>query len=236
MAKKGRSSSYTSYVELISYRKNSPGNLTVGLNLAQLEMLLCESIPTFSDDVHLTEMAAGRYHGVAARHKANSSWTADELNEVVTVLQHFLSSAPSLPSQLVFSVHSHLGCIQLLQQKYDNAIQSFLKALWILTSAIEPCLEQIGLCLHRLGISYGRNGKYGEAVNLLTKAISKYEESAQLNKDHPSLIGAKEDLSHFRELLRRSRVWASLPPRQFSKLPSSLEEDEIKAMKRRVSH
>lgn len=228
MAKKGRSSSY---VELISSRKNASSHLSVGLNPTQLEMLLYESIPIFSDDEDLTELAKERYHGVASRHRTESTWTADELNEVVTVLQHFLSSAPSLPTHLVFSVHSHLGCIRQLQHKYDNAIQSFLKALWILTSVNEPSTEQIALCLHRLGISYGKNGKYGDAVNLLNKALHKYESSA-LNKDHPCVITARDDLTHFRDLLSRSRVWASLPPRHFTPLTSRIDEESPTLMRR----
>ncbi len=232
MVKKTRSSSY---VELISHRKNSSSSLSVGLNLAQLEMLLCESIPLFSNDNDLTEVAKG-YHGVAARHRADSSWAPDELNEVVTVLQHFLSSAPSLPSHLVFSVHCHLGCINLLQQKNDNAMQSFLRALWILASAHEPSLEQMGLCLHRLGISYGRNGNYRQAMNLLTKAMAEYDASS-LNKDHPCVVSARDDLAHFRELVGRTRPWASLPPTRFTPLTSTLEDGTtITTLQRRVSY
>jgi len=76
--------------------------------------------------------------GLAERY-ISQDFTADEdeLNEIVLILTIFLDKSPrSLPSDVVKQVHSFIGFIKGMQQSYDEAIQSFLKVLWMETAKL----------------------------------------------------------------------------------------------------
>jgi len=101
----------------------------------------------------------------------------------------------------VAQVHTYIGHIKAVQKQYGCAIQSFLKALWILTSKNHACdtpAIYVALTTHHLGLMYGHNGNRREAISLLEKAVSCYK---QLNVKENSVIygNALSSLKAFRE-------------------------------------
>merc|ERR1712232_1189698 len=81
-----------------------------------------------------------------------------DLIEILNVLDASLDKVPSLPTSSVAQIHTYIGHIKALKKQYGCAIQSFLKALWILTSKNNTCDTPpiyVALTTHHLGLMYG---------------------------------------------------------------------------------
>jgi tetratricopeptide (TPR) repeat protein len=166
------------------------GPLNIELELDQVEVIIRDVIPTYSKDKELVEMASQ-----FCRSKNRSKWSGDDFDEIVSMMNSFFDCAPSLPPSLVAFVHTSIGLIRHKQHEYTCAIESFLKALWLMSAAQEPS-EQIGVALHRLSMAYGRIGENRQAQKLLEQALINYDR-ASLSKSHASVIAASERLQRY---------------------------------------
>lgn len=188
-------------------RKNSfrGASASLGLNLEQLETILVEVIPIFCNDNELTSSVVGVYNGLSyrSRHEGHKL-DGNELNEIMFTLSAFLRSSPTLPSFLVAQVHSFMGIIEDTLKMYRESIQSFTKAMWLYQrgsrsrssfSSHPPSLNDIksdpmhiAITAHRLGMVYGKDGDYDNAIQLLEKALSMYEDDVLDLRDDDELV------------------------------------------------
>jgi len=182
-------------------KKNSYSGLTVGIDINQLEEILLKTIPRFSSDRELVAMSKS-FKGLSARYKSQGRKFNDfDLIEILNVLDASLDKVPSLPTSSVAQIHTYIGHIKALKKQYGCAIQSFLKALWILTSKNNTCDTPpiyVALTTHHLGLMYGHDGNLGQAISLLERAMRIYK---QLNVKENSVIygNALSSLKAFRD-------------------------------------
>jgi len=122
------------------YRKKSFSGLSVEMDLKELEIFLTVTIPKYCTKNQSLLITRSKMYGKGlAERYISQDFTADEdeLNEIVLILTIFLDKSPrSLPSDVVKQVHSFIGFIKGMQQSYDEAIQSFLKVLWMETAKL----------------------------------------------------------------------------------------------------
>jgi len=122
------------------YRKKSFSGLSVEMDLKELEIFLTVTIPKYCTKNQSLLITRSKMYGKGlAERYISQDFTADEdeLNEIVLILTIFLDKSPrSLPSDIVKQVHSFIGFIKGMQQSYDEAIQSFLKVLWMETAKL----------------------------------------------------------------------------------------------------
>jgi tetratricopeptide (TPR) repeat protein len=187
---------------------------TLGLNLPDFLRILRDVIPKYSDDKELIEVSQYHFKSIAARNTELRFWHGDDLEEIVSVMNAFIGSAPSLPPSIVGLVHSTIGLIRQQQREYKCAIESLQKALWIKNSSRETP-EEIGMALHRLGMAYSFAGDPAEACSLLKKAMANYDR-ANLAKNHPLMVTAKEKIEKYKsatklQLATVSKNWRSMP-------------------------
>ena len=201
------------------------GPLNIELELDQVELILRDVIPTYSKDEELVKLAL-QFCGS----KDRSKWSGDDFDEIVSIMNSFFDSAPSLPPSLVAFAHTSIGLIRNKKRDYTCAIESFLKALWISTAAQEPS-EQIGAALHRLSIACGRVGERRQAKKILEQALINYDR-ASFSKSHPSVIAAGGRLQRYAP--RKRSLHAERPPRHSLTL-ASLEFGSHRNTRRRES-
>lgn len=131
------------------YEKISFGKLSVEIDLKELETFLTETIPKYStSNPNLLVKRSKMYgKGLAERYKSQDFAAYEgELNEIISILMIFLDQSPrSLPLDIAKQVHSFIGFIQGMQQLYDEAIESFLKVLWIETVKLKRSKSNINL-------------------------------------------------------------------------------------------
>lgn len=202
-------------------RKNSFQSLSVDLNLSQLGRFFLQTIPAHtSSDRSLTKMAIAEYTVLTSRiqqrqqeHQDHHNhdtvkWSSfrDELFNCVTVVSLFLSSVPTVATNIIFEAHSLIGCIHTVLQNHKLASQSYVKALWIASSSccssssssgacdgnhnchvnnLDNCfpMEQLALTLHRLGCSYSCKKRFKDSNDLIEKALVQYH-AAGVHRDH----------------------------------------------------
>lgn len=185
----------------VSFRKASNRNVSVGLQLDQLERLLCETSRDYCESSTLITQIRQKFRGLAVRnHFSNAELSREELSEIADVLTEILNDSPHLSRLLVASVHSTIGLVRLLLGELDFAINSFMKALWIMTATKEVSIEAVGLTLHRLGIAHGRSGNFNEAASLLEKALAIYRRGGMI-ETHPYMLSALNELDEIRPKL-----------------------------------
>ena len=106
------------------------------------------------------------------------------LNEIALALGTIIQSTPSLPAHVTAETHSKIGLLRQKQGNSKGSIQSFLKALWIQSSLPAPSansterndlLWKIAMTKHRLGLAFGRNNNFSDAVRLLQNAVQDYQ-------------------------------------------------------------
>jgi len=123
------------------YRKTPFSNLSVEIDLKELQTFLTKTIPKYcTENQGLLIKRSKMYgEGLAKRYKSQDHTAdEDELNEIISILMVFLEKSPrSLPLDVAKQVHSFIGFIKGMQQFYDEAIQSFLKVLWIETAKLK---------------------------------------------------------------------------------------------------
>jgi len=122
------------------YRKMRFSGLSVEINLKELETFLSVTIPEYCTRNQSLLITRSKIYGEGlAETYASKDITSDTeiLNEIVLILMIFLDKSPrSLPMDIVKQVHTFIGFIKEMQQSYDEAIQSFLKVLWIETAKL----------------------------------------------------------------------------------------------------
>ena len=147
-----------------------------------------------------------KFRGLSARkHFSNAELSREELFEIADVLTEILNDAPQLSTRLVAYINSTIGLVRLLLGEHDSAINSFVKALWIMTVTKEECTEDIGLTVQRLGIAHGRLGNVNEAVSLLEKSLAIYR-SGGMQESHPCILSALDELEVIRPKLVKAEV------------------------------
>lgn len=156
-------------------------------------------LSSYSEDPEIAAVACENFAGLASRcHRLGRDiGSADELNQVVNMLSAILSSAQGLPSKAVARVHSFVGMIRAKQNKYDCAIRSFLKALWLQTSKMDTPALDIAMTENRLGLAYGNSGNLPQAISLLEKSLEDYEK-AKMKVEHFCVVEAQSALADFR--------------------------------------
>ena len=140
------------------------------------------------------------------------------LAEIEHYLTTILESTPSLPAPVVADLHSYRGLVNLKQGDHNvAAVESFTRALWLqshlmrLASDEQEELERLldmALTEHRLGVAYGRNKQYLEAIDQMKYAIQSYER-AQVGISESCYVSAKEDLHEFTEARQLSLLKSS---------------------------
>ena len=197
-ASNSRRSLISAHVE--SFRHRAHRLLSVGLQIEKLETLLTRIAPEFCEDRLLMESIQQQFKGLAARkHFRNRELTRDEMNDIADILNLILNTSPQLPPKLVAYVHSTIGLVRQLIGENDSAIISLTKALWLETATQNPDTCEIGLTVHRLGISHGRNRNYPEALVMLKKALLIYK-VAGLETNHTYVTNANEEFAHVQKI------------------------------------
>jgi tetratricopeptide (TPR) repeat protein len=162
--------------------RNKTSTFSVGLNPDQLERLLYQAVLRRIKDAELVALIS-EFEGLGARcHSQGLESCQDELNNASTVLAICLDALPALPSQLVLQVHSTIGLICETQGQYSSAIQSYLRAFWVVSATSNIPQEQLGCVLHRLGKAYGLSGNYQMGRCLIEQATKMYKK-AHLDKE-----------------------------------------------------
>lgn len=187
-----------------SFRKASYRDVSVGLQIEKLEILLCETSIEYCENDTLVQQIRVHFSGLAARQFSNKELSREELGEIVDTLKEILNPPPRLPAQLVAYIRSTIGLVRQLRGDNKCAIHAFMKALWIATSTHhDPNAEEIGLTVHRLGIVHGRNCDYNEAAILLEKALAIYR-CGGMTENHPYLASATNELEELRPKLEHN--------------------------------
>ena len=129
----------------------------------------------------------------------------EHLEKMVYYLQSCIQSNPSLAPDVAAEAHSFIGLLQQKQGLFPEAIQSFLKALWIISSSsssveVKPSWK-LAASKHRLGVAYGRNSQFDDAILLLESAQKEYED-AQGTGFSPITDEVAIALNSFREAKR----------------------------------
>ena len=109
----------------------------VGLNLENLEELLCKTIQPFCRDSETRTEYLHRFRGLSEQESLSRSTSQD----TISILQEVLNRSPSMPCSLVAYIHSKIGLVYMSQGETHLAIQSFTKTLWVQTS-IEVCQQR----------------------------------------------------------------------------------------------
>lgn len=201
-----RSSSYRNKHTLIdTLYPNRTVSAELGLNLEQLELILREAIKLYSDDEELIEMAMIHSQNVQTALENERRLSVDQVDQIATVLETFVSCSTEAPSTLVAHVHTKIGLLQLLQENFNSAINHLLKALWIRNNAQESA-DRLALASHRLGLAYGMSSNFFQATSLLEKAIQCYDE-AHVPASHHLVLSAKQ--SHQKYQGRRQSLMLS---------------------------
>ena len=183
-----------------SFHRRAHRLLSVGLQIEKLETLLTRIAPEFCEDRELMDSIQQQFRGLAARkHFRNRELTRDEMNDIVDILNLILNTSPQLPPKLVAYVHSTIGLVRQLVGENDSAIISLTKALWLETATQNPDTCEIGLTVHRLGISHGRNRNYPEALVMLKKALLIYK-VAGLEPNHTYVTNANDEFTHVQKI------------------------------------
>jgi hypothetical protein len=130
------------------------------------------------------------------------------LGEIALSLKTVVEMTPNLPANVTAQVHSFIGMLIRKQGNLKGAIDSFLKALWIQTSLCsneqvdtpyDGALD-IALTRHRLGVAYGKSGKFAEACTLLEQALTDYQTSqGDSDKNKRLMVLAQAELDKFVE-------------------------------------
>jgi tetratricopeptide (TPR) repeat protein len=91
-----------------------------------------------------------------------------------------------------------VGLLRARQKRYDCAIQSYLKALWVQTSSVDARDSlNIAITENRLGLAYGKCGDLLQAISLLEKTLEHYDK-AKMKADHHCVVEAQTALLDFR--------------------------------------
>jgi tetratricopeptide (TPR) repeat protein len=187
--------------------ENREISVCLGLDVDHLDLILRETIPRFSIDDELIAMARFLSMQVFIICGKEQKPTEDDLEQIAPILETFLSSTDELPPAVVAYVHTYLGQIDQQLKRHSSAINHFLKALWIRTSAHEP-EDHIAVASHRLALAYGEALEFSEATSLLQRAIQHYDE-AHVPRDHLFAKHARESLEKYEfqtELVQRARI------------------------------
>ena len=199
-------------------RKQSLNSLSLGLSLERLDRFLLHTLPHHANDSALVTVAATEYAHIMNRlgrvpvlvDEDIAKGCRDELGQIDEVLAAFISCpVTQLPPALVFEVHFLRGMIQDALRRSTLARQSYMKALWIATSATTDVpREQLVLTMHHLGKNYGADGNHEEAVELLEKVVMEYEK-LKIPGGHPVLQDARLSIQLFEEQGAHRKMWAS---------------------------
>ena len=210
-------------------RKHSNSSLSVDLNLDCLERFLRRTVRHYSEDRELAATAEAQFAGIAEHCRSRGlEHCKDDLSNVASVLDTFVSSSPSLPAAIVYEVHSLMGLVRVALKQHSVAVKSYMKALWFASATEDIPQEQLAVTLHRLGKAYGDTtiGRYGEASYLLTKALDIYER-AHVHKDHHCVVDARQTLESVQEKFKKSKKReARSSLRSFGRLSFIQEEPE----------
>ena len=175
-----------------------------------LDHLIHHSIRLYTTDSDLLALVtSGQGDGLVRRLRQSRKEGVREEQDwatVLTVLTCFLQACVrNIPPSVVYQVHSLAGMVHEVNQHYELAISSHLKALWIVSSSSLTVstetlskerllqLRQLAGTLYRLAMLYGYKGDTDQAYQLLTSCIVTYGK-AKVHKDYAGLVEAKRSL------------------------------------------
>ena len=169
------------------------------------------------------------------------------LAEIEHYLATILESSPSIPAPVVADLHTYRGLIHLLRgDQHMAAIEAFTRALWLQTHLMRMASDEqkelvrlfdMALTEHRLGVAYGRNKQYVEAIDQMNYAIKNYERS-QVGISEGCYVSAKEDLHEFTEARQLNLLRSSgraLRRSQIRRTRSADASGDLKAFRRSMS-
>lgn len=169
--------------------------------MVHLNVILREVIRHYSTDKEIITTGRMVSSHISSVNRKIGKLSVGGLDQIASVLETFLSSTEDLPAPIVAYVHTYLGLIRERQRRYDEAIDSLVKALWIRKSANESDIN-IAVASHRLGISYSHAGDYRNASAALRRALQYYARG-NLANNHRFVLSAANRLEAFR-LQRKS--------------------------------
>jgi tetratricopeptide (TPR) repeat protein len=177
--------------------------------VASLEKLLCESIPPYLDNAAEKTRIISKFKGLASRCKKNnnnkkkqkSEGAASplaELDEAAVYMSAFLNSSQNsrccLSATLLADFHSSIGLIREMHGDTQAAMDSYVKALWILRRrrssgqdarhggdddvSIVADLQQVAVIMYRLANLHGRMGDYDQMQELMQQAQVYYNQTS----------------------------------------------------------
>lgn len=186
-------------------RRSLIKKLCVGLNVDELEYLLVDVIPNYTNDEELVTTSQ-RYHGLSSRYRSHGFRLNDnESDEIIIILSEFLmSSSQTLPLTSVAQIHTFLGLIKGEKNLHKSAGQSFLKALYLYNSKSSSSILT-SLTAHRLALAYANDKDYQNAIRPMEKAIEGYHKE-KLGHNSDILKSAKDAL----EIMYKSRPRLSM--------------------------
>ncbi|CAB9529190.1 expressed unknown protein [Seminavis robusta] len=187
----------------------------------ELDIFVSKVLPEFVQEkglVTLLDYAVKDYSDATDSHHA-------ALQELALGLTSILESTPSLPASVVAELHSYRGLVHLEQENaYASAIECFTRALWIqshmsksssssapgttMIASNASHLWDVAMTEHRLGVAYGRSGKYLKAIDQMEHAIKSYDK-AGVGISESCYVEAKEDLHEFQEAHQISLIRSS---------------------------
>lgn len=198
-----------------SIRKVSYSSSRVGLQLPQVEELLCKTLPSISRDKDLCRYVRRNYSGLS---KCRRGLSRNEIQEIIVLLKTVLDTSRTVSPSILANIHSTIGLLCQVQRHTNLAIHSFTISLWIQSKQGSNQID-IALSIHRIALCHSSLGHFDVATFLLKRALDLYSES-RLCKRHPFMIHAKEELEHVEETQRlshRAHAWCEnkkAPPRR----------------------
>lgn len=167
--------------------------VVLDLDMDHLDIILRNVIKHFSDNRSLIKTARNLSYKVGAVKKPVGKRIGGvNLEDIAEVLETALSTLVELPTAVVAYIHTYLGMIHQQENRYDLAIASFVKALWLRRSAHQP-VELIAVASYRLGLAYALNGDVVNAKAALKQAIQFYSK-APMPMDHEFVLAAQNHL------------------------------------------
>jgi tetratricopeptide (TPR) repeat protein len=148
-----------------------------------------------------------------------------DMDDILFGMSSVLDNHQFVPPEVVGEIHSLIGQIHLKQHNSRSAVSSLLKALWMQRTFLTTNDGKVGArriaiakTEHRLGLAYGKNGDYPNAIRILKMALSEYE-MAGVSICDMCCSDARESLAHYQEAEQLEKLPKKYGIKRSGKLP-----------------
>lgn len=146
------------------------------LDVRRLEELICIDIPK-QLDMPLQEQYkfhARRFQGnIAINKEMKSSRSLAQLLNVEDLFSILINEPYSaqLSQSTLAEIHYFLGFIEDLSAEYDQARESYVRAVWLSSHGVKSSDYVLSAALYRLGKWYGRKGDVVQMESIMKRAL-----------------------------------------------------------------